>query len=167
MKQIVIEKAVCMIPRRGRQAHIRRQREEFRKEHPELAAEADTWPWMEDPDHPDTSDDNAVFYWTWTVIEDENDNDGEDFNWRSYLPLSLLERAGEHGFYIAAGPVKLRSIAGVEDDGKYIDYSFPVKASYAVEVLRHAKQIADVEYEILNEDDMPRQALEELEEEEE
>ena len=115
---------------------------ELRKSNPSLAAEVESWPWYLDPEGPYGSDDFAQFEWEWT---------GEDQKmkgWNSYLPLDVLPEMKE----VALGGVRRHSLDGMETDG--CDYSFNLKASYAVAVLKNAGMIP-ADSVLMNENDQP------------
>ena len=143
MTGIWIEKAVCSVPKEGTQEERRRLKNELQKSNLSLAVEIESWPWYLDPDGPYGSDDFAQFQWEWM---------GEDQILQvceSYLPLSVLSELKE----MTLGEVRQHSLVGADTDG-CSDYSFNLKASYAIAVLKDSWMIP-ADSVLMNETDQP------------
>ena len=141
--KVWILEAECLVPKRGTQQQLLKQQEALRQSDPQLAAELQAHPSCVKPDGPHGGDEWAIFNWQWS------EEDQAPYCWRSYLPLSELPRFKEQSL----GEVSRYSISGVNDD-EWIEFSFHVKASYALSVLKEAEMIP-ADSVLMNEDEWP------------
>jgi hypothetical protein len=140
---IWIERAECLVPRRGTQQKNIELRDELRQSDPRLAADIESQPWYQQPDAYGAGDDWATLNWEWMGV------DQILMGWTSYLPVADLPLITEQ----TLGRVYQHSVEGVESDN-WIDYSVNVKASYAFSVLRDAGMIP-VDSILMNESEVP------------
>jgi hypothetical protein len=118
-------------------------RDELRKSDPEAAAELESYPWYHDPDGPYAGDNFAQCSWEWS---------GEDQIikcWDSFVDLKYIALFKKY----MLGKLTQHSTSGVANEDN-MDYSFNLRASYALAVLR-AKQIIPRDSKLMNEDDRP------------
>lgn len=126
MTEIWIERAECIVPRKGAQQQRRKLQEDLRKSHPAVAADLEAQPWYENPDGPFGGDHLAKFDWEWMGA------DQVGWGWASYLPIAKLPLIEEH----ILGEVQQPS-----DDENWLEFSFYLKASYAFSVLKAVGKI--------------------------
>jgi hypothetical protein len=148
MARIWIEEAECSVPRRGTQHERRKLHQELLQTHPAFAADLHSQPWYTNPDGKFGGDDMTIFDWTFV---------GEDQllrGWRSYVPVDKLYLLKG----VTLGEPRQHSI----EEGGCAEYSFTVKASYALAVLKSA-EIIPKDSVLGNDDEKPLSCDEDLE----
>jgi hypothetical protein len=113
--------------------------DKLRQNNPELSAELESQPWYVDPDGPWGGDDWLTVNYEWI---DESDI---IMCWQSYVHIETAQELKE----AACGPVERYTV----DEG-CIEYSFPIKASYAFRVLQVFGHLPD-DAVLMNSPDVP------------
>ena len=123
--KVLIERSEVAVPRRGQQAERKRLQEEFRKSHPEKAADLESQPWYIDPEGPYGGDDWLTVHYEWIDMGAPNCSTKCS---QSFVPLYLSETLRE----FACGPVKRHTRA----EWPTCEYSYPLSASSALAMLQ-------------------------------
>jgi hypothetical protein len=121
--RVLVERCEVTVPRRGQQQERKRLQHEFRRENPQAAAEFESQPWYVDPDDPGGGDNMLTIHYEWIVEPDDS-----LMCLQSFLPVhhaSLL-----HPY--VCGPVRRYT----EDEFPTCEFSYPLKASFALQMLQ-------------------------------
>jgi hypothetical protein len=141
---VMIEKCEVTVPRRGQQQDRKRLKDEFRKEHPEAAADLESKPYYIDPDGPHGGDDMLTMHFEWIDMDVPN---CPHWCWHSSLPVhhaSMLQP-------FVCGPVRRYT----EEEFSTCEFSYPLKASFALEMLQMSGLIPG-DAVLANDTDLPR-----------
>jgi hypothetical protein len=146
MNRIFIEEAECLVPKRGTQEQRRQIKERLFQENPAYAAQLEAIPGYQDPDDKFAGDEYATFNWSWF---------GENEIMRGFRTHVLLTDLPLLKDTAISVPVQ-------HEPDSWIEYSFHVKASYALAVLI-SKHIVLGDSVLANDSDMPHSLQNELE----
>jgi hypothetical protein len=149
--KVLIESAKVTVPTVGHAAERKAYWETLFQSNPQLAESLTTVGGYDPKSTYDQSDDFAIFNWEWTVGPDNTMWCG-----RSFLPVAAVERLVKTGLTVG------NKLTDANEIGAWSEYGYNLRASYALEVLKHLGKVPE-DSVIVNQDDMPYDYANEVE----